>query len=430
MLAHGRVMRRDVFSYTLHGHLWVADEWGFEVLLAAAIRVLGRPALWIFAAGLADCALVLTWILVRRAGADGAKAGLLMIWAALSLLPFVKDRPQMVSYVFWPLLIALVGADGHAPRQRLRIGLAVPLLWVWVQCHGSFLLGFAYLAVECVASARLRRERILALAAAALASGLNPFGFGLWRYVFRVATNPVIGNQIVEWQSPNFHDPLLVASLALPALALAAVLWATPDPRPRSSLALWSALLFLASLHSVRFVPYFALTWVVWAARITPSIRVPKPHPVVLTVASAAAAGLLLAARPVVPPGRPAASEPVRAVSYLATLPPGRVFAAYAWGGYLIWRYFPVFIDGRTDFYLADGILAQYLQAMRLTIDPDIILSRWRIRYVLWPPATPLATFLDQDPSWKLIDETRAALLFRHVGSWATHPVQEIGGGR
>lgn len=430
MLNHGQVIRRDVFSYTLHGHAWVADEWGFEVLLAAAVRLLGRPLFWVLAAGLADLALGLTWVSVRREGADGAKAGLLTIWAAVSLIPFVRDRPQVLSYAFWALLLYLTrGLDRSGSRPVLRIGLTVPLLWVWVQCHGSFLLGFAYLALECLtSSAGLRRIRIGALAAAGLVSGLNPFGFGLWGYVFRVATDPLIGNQILEWQSPNFHDPLLLITIALPALALAVALGVIPKPVRWSGMALWSGLTFLASLHSVRFLPYFALTWVLWAAAITPRVRIPRPHPLVMTAAGAVAGALLIAARPVVPPGRPAISEPVAAVSYLATLPPGRVFAAYDWGGYLIWHHVPVFIDGRTDFYLADGILTQYLQAMRLTLDPDIIFDRWRVRYVLWPPATPLATFLDEDPSWRLIDQTRTAWLFRHVGTWAAHPVQPVGG--
>ena len=51
MLAHHAVIRHDVFSYTVAGRPWLADEWGFEVLLAWLVNHIGAVSYWLVSAG-------------------------------------------------------------------------------------------------------------------------------------------------------------------------------------------------------------------------------------------------------------------------------------------------------------------------------------------------------------------------------------------
>ncbi|HEX7946034.1 MAG TPA: hypothetical protein VF495_15305, partial [Phenylobacterium sp.] len=56
MLRHAQILKADVFSFTMPGQTWIAHEWLSEILMAAAARLAGLPALLVLyatAAGLA-----------------------------------------------------------------------------------------------------------------------------------------------------------------------------------------------------------------------------------------------------------------------------------------------------------------------------------------------------------------------------------------
>jgi hypothetical protein len=349
----------------------------------------------------------------------------------VALEPFVKDRPQTLSYVLFALVLWLL--EISRTHSRLRF-LLVPLLWVWVLCHGSFLLGFALVLGELIYAwwvshekAADLRPRILVLGMAGLASWINPYGWSLWVYVVHVSTDSAIANTITEWQSPNFHLTILKIAIWVPVLALVATGWR----RRRTWLSydgVWTAILLLATLQSVRFLPYFALEWGIPVLIGSQGLTFRHVNRLILAGTLVVLSAFLLFSQPIIPPGQVAASEPTAEVNFLKDQPDhGRVFNYYVWGGYLIWRSVPVFIDGRTDFYLQHQIFQQYVAIQNLEVDPEPIFQRWHIRYVLWPPSTPLATFLLASGDWKLIYQTSNALLFEHRGAWG--PVVTVGRG-
>jgi len=424
MLRTHQVLKNDPFSYTLYHHPWVAEEWGYEVLLAGSIAALGPVALWLFSAGLGSLTLFVTWVRLRAHSDDGIKAGLVLILIAVSLELFVKDRPQTLSYLLFALVLWILESSGQHPWRRLVL---IPLLWFWVLCHGSFLLGYLLVATDlglaAVVSTRVSGQRNLGLrtavlAAAILASWVNPFGWRLWSYAWHVSTSTVIANSIVEWQSPNFHNDLLKLVIWLPALALAAVWWRHRPGIPWFA-TIWAAILFLATLQSVRFLPYFSLEWGIAVLVGTQGWRFRQVKPWIVAPVLLAISLIVVVSKPIIRPDQASSSEPVAAVNYLKSKPANaRVFNYYVWGGYLIWRGIRVFIDGRTDFYLQDGIFTQYMAIQNLTVNPDIEFRQWRVQYVLWPPFTPLATYLLADPSWRLVYQTKHSWLFKHRGGW------------
>ena len=96
------------------------------------------------------------------------------------------------------------------------------------------------------------------------------------------------------------------------------------------------------------------------------------------------------------PAGKPATSVPVAAVAYLEHHP-GRVFSTYLWNDYLDWVGRPVFVDGRTELYTGDGVLATYLAVDELDDRPRPVLHSYHVRYVLWPPGQALSVYLGHD---------------------------------
>jgi hypothetical protein len=123
-----------------------------------------------------------------------------------------------------------------------------PLMLLWVNLHGGFLVGFALLAIYWIGAAwqwsRLklkedkfedflrkiylgRRVRLLTSigALSAITTLINPYGFQLHLHIYRYLSNRFLMDHIDEFQSPNFHfvaQKCFAGLLLLTLLALAA----------------------------------------------------------------------------------------------------------------------------------------------------------------------------------------------------------------
>jgi hypothetical protein len=398
------VPHADVFSATFAGHEWVAHEWLSEVLMFLVQQSLGY-------AGLVVCfALVISaamWVAYRRCAAAAHHphvAGFALLLGALAASPTWGARPQMFSFLFAAVFLAVL--DAHAAgRSRRAVWWLVPLTALWANMHAGFALGLALIALTIAGvvldswlgdgtrarriegdveevddegrgvggdaacagkgsgwSALWRRARALVyvFAACVLAVALNPNGVRLYLYPFETLTSRAMMKYINEWFSPDFHEPmfqplaiLLFATFALMILSRARV-------RPSSLLLL--AATGYAALRSGRNVPFFALAampllaehgWE-WLKRQSWGARLARPErldgaglKVLLNVLLFVAAPLALAfIRVGQVAAREAADEsrnfPVAAVRFMRENSlPQPVFNEYGWGGYMIWKLYP-----------------------------------------------------------------------------------------
>jgi hypothetical protein len=79
----------------------------------------------------------------------------------------------------------------------------------------------------------------------------------------------------------------------------------------------------------------------------------------------------------------------------------GPVLNDYGFGGYLIFRGFKVFIDGRADFY-GDAFIKRYAEAITLQSDEFFkLVDRYGITWTLLPPDRPAVQMLDRLPGWR-----------------------------
>lgn len=427
MIAHHEVLHDNVFSYTLYHKPWVTEEWGYEVILAAVIKFMGPAGYWIMSAGLGTLLIgSLAWLLSLR-GITGIKNGVFVLLSTPGLLPFVKDRPQTVSYVFFVVMLGILWKSKTQPQ---RLWWLVPFLWLWTNVHGSFLLGFLLLGLEGlwmlipINAARVMtpgtrvpfKTLAITVVSAVGLSFINPNGPGLWAYAWHVSFSRRISGIIAEWQSPNFHFMAFVLVILVPlfVLVLLIILGNRRLSWPDFFLA---AGLFYATMKSVRFLPYYDLQWVVLLGTMTQDWPFRKIKGYLMAPILLGLSLVLLFDKPIIPAGTPV-GEPTMAAQYLKTHD-GRVFNMYHWGGYLISRHIPVFIDGRTDFYLQGPQIGQYLAVKNLKKNPNIIWKQYNVRYVLWAPKTAVSTYLLALPKeWQPIIKTKTAILFQHRESW------------
>ena len=93
---------------------------------------------------------------------------------------------------------------------------------------------------------------------------------------------------------------------------------------------------------------------------------------------------------------------PVAAVDFLeeAGLAQAPGYNSYNWGGYLIWRGLPVFIDGRADVY-GDDFIFYYLKTFELQEDWRQPLDDYNVAYVIMETGSPLNTLLAASGEWQ-----------------------------
>ena len=354
---------------------------------------------------------------------------MLSMLAGAGMFVFVTARPQDLSYLFFTVLLLLLTM---ACRRTAWLVAVPPLLLVWANIHGSFLLGLGIIVLELiwsvfphlkgrlVVSQRLPTKAVgLTLAASLGATMVNPNGPFLLSYAFKVSSSPVLTSLISEWQSPDFHSVFLLIVIVGPVLFLLGLLAFTDTVFALEDVVL-ACLMLLATLHAGRFMPYLVLAMCAVLSRWTPVRRETiRPNLLTLPVAALVCAALLTSSH--TPAGAPqvggSSGTPVAATKFLKHQV-GRVFTTYWWGDYMIYEGIPVFVDGRTDMYFGTGILETYVNVAGLSVNPDPVLKRWDVRWVLWNTGTTLSVYLSQDRHWKVAYRSGDDIVYEHVGSW------------
>jgi hypothetical protein len=425
MLSHHAVVGLDPFSYTESHHRWVADEWGSEVLLASFYKAFGVAAYNLIAIFTGTLCLISTALYARALGARGARLACISILVAFGIAGFVsQDRGLSFSLIWLPLELLILTKARTNPRWLLWLP---PLCLVWVNTHGSILIGFMVIVVELAwsltptrlvssigGSGRSTYPHLIAFAGfgSVLASCVSPYGPRLLAYDLGVATNPQISKYIVEWKSPDFHSIGILICFLVP---LAVFVFAV---RRRGFMLLevtLTAVFLVGTLHSARVLIYLYVA----AAGLAVGLGQRRAFgPRARRITGAAAIGLIVAllAMPSVPAGTVTADTPVQAFNFLASHP-GRIFTQYTWGDYSIARQRATFADGRTDLFTGK-VLTEFFAVSNLTTNPDPILSAHGVDYVVWAKGTPLEVFLARDPRWVVVDRTAPAVVFARRATW------------
>ena len=177
-----------------------------------------------------------------------------------------SDRGLDFSLVWLPLELLILTKARHNPRWLVLLPL---LCLLWVNTHGSILLGLLVVAVELgwsliperfvhrvggVRQSPFTGSLALALLGSVVASCITPYGPGLLAYDFAVSRNGQISQYITEWNSPSFHSVPTLLVYCVPLAVLVACIWTRRIPLLEGSLGLF---LFVEALQTERLDIYF-----------------------------------------------------------------------------------------------------------------------------------------------------------------------------
>ncbi len=107
------------------------------------------------------------------------------------------------------------------------------------------------------------------------------------------------------------------------------------------------------------------------------------------------------------------ARYPVAAVDFLeqSGLTQQRGYNSYNWGGYLIWRDVPVFVDGRADVY-GDDFLFYYRQTFDALPTWREPLDAYAVDYIIMETGSSLTALLAASGEWQVVYGDKLAQIF------------------
>ena len=417
------IPRTDPYSFTAPGARWVVQSWLPEAFYGWGRRIGGDGMLVLEQAVLMG---VLAWLIARLARAGTPARTIVTATVAVAAgAAYWSPRPLIVGLVCLALTVSIV-------ERRANPWWLVPVVWVWVNSHGSFPLGLAWIGLAGLGAwiddRRFPTEWARyagAFAVGLVASVLNPLGPRLLLFALTVGEKKEVFRFIREWRSPDFQSGTGLFTLVFLTAALVLLLRSKPPLR-----VVLPAVAFLAlGLVAVRNLAMLAIVIApaLGAAlhRETPAVddEADPPRVNLMIGAVLAVAFVLFGVGGATGRAIDVSSYPVASVRWLDREglldPDHRLAVQDVVGCYLILREgrdAHVFIDDRIDMYPVQ-VTKDYISLLHGEARWQAVLDRYRIDVVLWQRDLPLVTLLRATDGWEQVRRDGEWVVYRRTGA-------------
>jgi hypothetical protein len=380
------------------------------------------------------------------------QSGVLMA-VALTLLPQMQFRPQLFTFMLMAALLLILARDnyrGHAP-----LWLLVPMMMLWVNLHGGFIIGLAVIAVyggvaglqDLLEGRGWRRPlRFAAITGATAAATLaTPYGTNAWGAIFQTFERPAILNADTEWRplivflrdnwdqhAGNAFLLLVLAILIflavmlvltpsredLPLVAVAIVMGISPFVSVRNmALAMIAAAVPLAR-HWQMLLDKVRTRFVRDMAKSASDVMLPAAQIFMVSLAMLLAVETGLFSRRMMT-SRP---SPLGALAFMQRHDlHGNVLCNFEWGEFMIFHDADsrVFIDGRYQLVYPPRVIEDYLAFYYGLSGAAAVLESYQHDYALVSPGADAYKLMSSRKDWKLIYSDSASVLFARAQSRA-----------
>jgi hypothetical protein len=426
-LRDGRIAWTDPYSYLSEGRLWINHEWLSEVIFALAWefgKVWGLVLLKV-SMGI-SIFICVYWFLVTQS-LNPLRAGILSLLSFYLLNPSIGTvRPQLFTVLFFSLVFLILV---RAESKQYRLLWFMPLIFLfWANLHGGFLAGLAILGLwmflHLLKDKKSWKDIIPPLAAAILASFINPYGPGLLVFLLKTATVP--RPEISEWQPLLILSKLGFAYLILLFISILGILYTS---KKRESILI-AIFVFLALLPftAVRHIPLFSLGAIYfagpyiadcWNSKGQTSNKIKSSSTILLSIGLIVGI-ILLNVYAYTQIGEIKVqgefSYPISAVSLLKQSGvSGNLAVNFNWGEYVIWHLgdkIKVSIDGRRETVYSQKIYTENLSFTYGSGEWDKLLKETRTDLALVVNNSAADNLLKLSPDWSFVYEDNVSSLF------------------
>jgi hypothetical protein len=409
---HG-IPRVDPYTFTAHGHPWVVQSWLAEATYGWLWRLGGDgfgPRLIVLEQGLLMGLAALLVATLARTGRASRSALAAVVALAVSA-PYWTPRPLLFGLVAFGLTVLVV-------ERRRSPWLLVPIVWVWVNTHGSFPLGLLWIGAVVVGewfdggrrrpvpSMRYMTSFVVGLVVACV----NPLGPRLLVFPLTVLGKRSAFRHVAEWRPLGLQGGLAIFTAAALVVAVLLVVRSRPGWRE-----LLPALGFVAmGVIAIRNLPLagVALAPVLGrglAGRGVPSLESVRAGLHARIAAVLAVMAVLFSVAALARPGLSLSSYPVSTVTWMQQNgyldASHRVASSDVVGCYLVLRYGEKarnFVDDRVDMLPLD-VSADYVTLFNGRPSSEGVLDRRGVDIVLWDRHAPLVRLLSASGEWSTV---------------------------
>lgn len=432
MIASHGVSTREYFTYSMPDYPFVDFEWGSHVLIWWGSRTIGYVGLALLYTGFAVAAVA---ICSKKIPSGLLKATIVLL-AASTLFSFVGIRVQLISWLFFALVVFILEY-----YRKTKWIFVLPLLFLlWANFHGAFVLGLGIFGltviIETIQSRKIDVKEMSIFGLSILVTLLNPYGIDLWYETFLIITDSNLRLTIAEWLPVVFYVKFSLWVFC----GMLAMFLITLRKSIQIKYFILCGVLFIGAMSSVRNIPYFILFSMIVFAYVVPLLEKQLTKNkwarkrfrtcqivllILIGVVFIVEAGLEIrnacySSEKIYYPGK--------AVEFLKQNPStGRVFTEYSWGGYLIWKYpdKKMYIDGRMSSWKVTRNGKEFMafeeyQSLMHGKKPLLpFLSKYSIDTVLLPVRRAPDSSIDKwhhtlvRGKWKIVYQDPTAIIYR-----------------
>ena len=415
-------MHAEPNSFTVGGKPWVNPEWLAELPYWFSYKVMHYQGIylvdWLVLCG---NLIFMYWRGYKRSGHAGAA------WWAAALafvLVSVNAGPRTIALAYLAMGAELAILEAYERGNSRSLWLLPPLFCIWVNLHGSWLIGLAlfvlYILCESfefkrgvvdqeALSADARNRLLIILGLCLVALLINPYGWRLaWNPIDMMTNQKLNIANVSEWKPLNLSS--LAGMVAFGAMCLMVIVNAFKGRKWRVYELAIVFFAWFAALDHMRFLFLAAvLTTPILAVDIRRGFDLESDKKTI----PAANAFMVVAALIVIALIFPSEAKLTRKLNTffpmktIATIQPSwRTFNSDYVGGMMTFQSKPGFIDSRFDIFEHEGVLADYLKAMYLVSSFEV-LDKHRIDHLLLTDTMPLSYLLKHSPGWTIVKRER-----------------------
>ena len=412
---HRTMIRADPFSWSLPNAHYVDHEWLFQVLLYIfsdnTLSVIIFCSLPIF------MAISIEWTFLKKCNPIVAGILLLIVVQVISIA--MTARPQLFDLAFFAAIIFFY------KKRNIKWLYCIPIIiLIWANMHSAVVLGIVVIIVNTILcfipsfeSERLkhvqgpRKEYLIITILSVIFLFATPLGIELPQYVIKTMTETSFKVHVQEWLPIQFGNLNLRITFVVFIVTFVIGLLIKKNRISLNSLILCGGLMLFA-FSSWRFYAYFGIVMAELLGELWKNEKEYNHH----FIRTAIGIGIILSC---VGAGIPntfdsAAKEyyPLKALSHINK--DEKVLNHYNWGGYLIYKGYPVFVDGRADMYTWEGkVFKDYMEVLHGDFEINKVIKKYKPDKILIYKDSILDKFLSLMPEFKKIYSDKLAVVYK-----------------
>ena len=396
----GHLLRTNPFTWTLPDYLWTNHEWLYDPLLYILNNAVGFVGLSILGGVVAFFTFLIITSPFKLSYWKLAIVGFFFV-----KLSEVGVREGLRSQVIANLLLAILLWILIKARRSDKVLFALPFLFLlWVNFHGTFILGLGVMATFLASYLFVEKKGFLRHFSVGLVSTMvtlaNPFGYAIYLEPFKHFTSPHL-EYVLEWLPITQDCPYCHQYTFFVYVGLLAYIFFTTRPIKALPYFILSLMLLFPTISARRYLPIFAVitlpvlgTWLE-AVEVNADKHRSARYLAILIITAGIMFNLftrytnyhLYSYSEADYCHHAHGCSPVMA-DYLTEHPlEGRGFNFYDWGGYYIGKGIPekLFVDGRMHLWSQNGY-APFVDFIAMYyFHDDELFNAYRFDWVLAP---------------------------------------------